>query len=173
MTEELPDDYSPYSKSLIARAFQAFSDFTEVVGGSGAWKLKPLHQQLLDALLSRLEPDLRVLLEQQLEQPFFMQFLHGGRISSFYFKHFRLPREIRLPFPDFDDRLYKVEMLVDGRKQQAHVVFASGRIYMLELKKPLKFYKGKEVKFGATTLGKSRNSYTGALDRLEHGGDGQ
>jgi hypothetical protein len=173
MTQELPDDYSPYPKSLIGRTFSCFSDWTEHLTGTGGWKVKPLHQRLLDAFLPSLEPDIRALLEQQLAQPFFMQFWHKGRVSPFFFKNFRLPREIRIPYPEFEDRLYKVEMFVDGRKQQAHIVFVSGRIHRIEFKKPFKFYEGKDIRFGATSLGKPKQSLTVAIDREEHGKNGK
>ena len=60
-------------------------------------------------------------------------------------------------------------MFVDGRTQQAHVTFYRGRIHCLEFKKPLKFYEGKDVSFGAVTEGNPKQSYTGAIDRYEHG----
>lgn len=171
-TGKLPDDYSPYPISLIGRAFRSFENFTEVLTGSGAWKLRPLQQQLIDTFLPALDLDIRDLLEQQLAQPFFMQFWHKGRVSPFFFKNFRLPREIRLPCPEFQDCLYKIEMFVDGQKQQAHIVFTSGRIYSIEFKKPFKFYEGKEIRFGVVTLGKEKHSLAVAIDRQEHGKDG-
>jgi hypothetical protein len=173
MTEELPDDYSPYPKSLLGRLFRSFSHWTERLLGSGDRKLRAIHQQLLDVFMPTLEPDIRLLLEKQLAQPFFMQFWHGGKISPFFFEHFRLPKEIRLPCPEFEDKLYKVEMFVDGRKQQANVVFVDGRIYSIEFKKPFKFYESKDIRFGAVTLGKSKQSLAVAIDRAEHGKDGK
>lgn len=172
MTEELPDDYSPYPKSLIGRAFRSFSHLTEHFTGTGDWKVRPIQQQLLDAYLSALEPGIRVLLEQQLAQPFFMQFWHKGRISPFFFENFRLPKEIRLPIEEFEDRLDKIEMFVDGRKQNAHIVFVSGRIHRIEFKKPFKFYEGKAIRFGKVTLGNSKQSVAVMIDRQAHGKDG-
>lgn len=116
MTDDLPDDYSPYPKSLIGRALDSFYEFTGYVGGTGDWKVTPLQQKILDAFLPTLGPGTQKLLEQQLAQPFYMQFWHKGRISPFFFSNFRLPREIRLPCPEFEDKLYKIEMYVDGRK---------------------------------------------------------
>lgn len=172
MMDDLPDDYSPYPQSLFGRASRAFSHFTEYLGGSGGWKLKPLQQQILDALLPALEPEIRILLVRQLAQPFFMQFWHKGKISPFFFNDFRLPREMRLPCPEFEDKLYKIEMLVDGRKQHANVVFTSGRIHRIELKQQFKFYEGKEIRFGAVTVGRLKQSIAVAIDRQEHGKTG-
>ncbi len=172
-TGKLPDNYSPYPKSLIGRVFRSFSHFTEVLGGSGAWKLRPLQQQLIETFLPSLDLDIRALLEQQLAHPFFMQFWHKGRVNPFFFDNFQLPREIRLPCPEFQDRQYKIEMFVDGQKQHAHIVFTSGRIYSIEFKKPFKFYEGKEIRFGAVTLGKQNQSLAATIDRAEHGKDGK
>lgn len=165
-------EQSPYPKSFIGRAINVFFNFTEYLTGGGDWKLRPIQQQLLGAFLSGLEPEVCALVEQQLTQPFYMQFWHGGRISPFFFKDFNLPRELRIPDPEFADRLYKIEMFVDGRKQQAHVTFYRGRIFSLEFKKPFKFYEGKDVRFGAVTLGKPKQSFTETIDRQEHGKDG-
>jgi len=173
MTDELPDDYSPYPKSLIGRAIRSFSHFTEHLGGTGDWKLRSLHRKILDALFPVLEPEIQILLEKQLAQPFFMQFWHKGRISPFFFKNFRLPRDIRLPCPEFEDKLYKIEMLVDGRKQHANVVFTSGRIHRIELKHPFKFYENKDIRFGAVKVGRLRQSLAVAIDREEHGKGGK
>lgn len=165
-------EFDPYPKTVIGRAVRSFWHFVGNLTGSGTWKITKLQQQLLDALLPALEPDVRALVEMQLQQPFYMQFWHGGRISPIYFKNFNLPRELRIPDPSFADRLYKVEMFVDGRKQQAHVTFYNGRIHCFEFKKPFKFYKGKDIRFGAVTVGKPRQSFTGAIDRFEHGRGG-
>lgn len=167
--QELPDDYSPYPKSLIGRAFRSFSHFSEHLTGTGDWKVRPLQRQLLAAYLLALDPSVRVLLEQQLAQPFFMQFWHKGRISPFFFKNFRLPKEIWLPCPEFEDRLDKIAMFVDGDKQHAHIVFVSGRIHRIEFKKPFKFYQGKDIRFGKVTAGKPRQSTAVLIDRHEHG----
>jgi hypothetical protein len=170
---ELAEDYNPYPKSFLGRAFRSLGNWTEQLTGTGTLKIIPLHQQLLNAFLPALEPDLRVLLEQQLAQPFFMQFWHKGRISPFFFDNFRLPKEVRLPVPDFDDRLYKIEMFVDEEKQWAQVMFVSGRIYSISFKQPFKFYEGKDVRFGAVKLGDGKQSMAVSMDRHEHGKDGR
>jgi hypothetical protein len=173
MTEELPDDYNPYPKSFLGRASRRFWRWMGNLTGSGAYRIIPLHRQLLDTFLSAVEPDVRAMLEKQLVQPFYMQFWHGGRISPFFFDHFLLPREIRLPCPEFEEKLYKVEMFINGRKQHANVVFYHGRIHTIEFKKPFKFYEGKYIRFGAVTVGNPEQSMTVAIDRSEHGKGGR
>jgi hypothetical protein len=169
MTDEDP---SPYPTTIIGRGIRLFFQFTGNLSGSGSWKLKTVQQQLVDGLLPALKTNIRRLVEQQLSQPFYMQFWLGGRISPIFFKDFNLPKELRIPDPEFADRLYKVEMFVDGRKQHANVTFYNGRIHCLEFKKPLKFYEGKEIRFGGVTLGKPKQSFTVAIDRHEHGKEG-
>jgi hypothetical protein len=114
--KDLPDDYSPYPKSFLGKAIDWLDSKAQLLGGSASTKLTPLHQRIIDAFLPTLDPDHRVILEQQLAQPFFMQFWHKGKVSPFFFDHFRLPPDIRLPVPEFQDRLCKIEMIVDGQK---------------------------------------------------------
>ena len=144
-------------------------DLRRYVFHGGSKKLRPIQQQLLNVFVPTLEPNIQLVVERQLKESFYMQFWHGGRISPFFFRDPKLPPELRLPDPAFADRLYKIEMFVDGRKQHAHVTFYQGRIFSLEFKKPFKFYKGKDVRFGAVTLGKPKQTLTNAIDRREHG----
>jgi hypothetical protein len=85
----------------------------------------------------------------------------------------RGPKEIRLPVPEFDDRMYKIEMFVDGSKQWAQVMFVGGRIYSISFKEPFNAYEGKDIRFGMVKLGNSKQSMAAAIDRLEHGKDGR
>jgi hypothetical protein len=148
-------------------------NWTKHLTGTGTLKIIPLHQQLLDAFLPALDPAMRVLLEQQLAQPFLIQFWHKDRISPFFFDNFRLPKEIRLPVPEFDDLLDKIEMFVDGRKQWSQVMFVNGRIYSISFNEPFKAYEGKDIRFGMVKLGHSKQSMAAAIDRQEHGKDGR
>ena len=168
----IEDEHSPYPKTVIGRIINAAFNFTGSLTGSGSWKVRPIQQNLIDALLPALEPEVRALVEQQLDQPYYISFWHDGRVSPFFFRDFSLPRELRIPNIEFADRLYKIEMIVDGRKQQAHVTFYKGRIHCLEFKKPFKFYEGKAVRFGKVNVGKPKQSVAGAIDRQEHGKDG-
>jgi hypothetical protein len=168
MTKE---GYSPYPKTIIGRMLDALFNFTGSLTGSGSWKVRPLQQNLIDALLLALEPEVRALVTQQLNQPYYISFWHDGRVSPFFFRNFNLPQELRISNTDFADRLYNIEMIVDGRKQYAHVTFYKGRIHCLEFKKPLKFYKGKDVRFGKVAVGNPKHSVTRIIDRREHGKD--
>lgn len=135
-------------------------------------KLKPLQKKLLEAFLPTLEPAFRVLIERQLSQPFKVSFWHHGKVSPFFFENPKLEPQLLIPDREFFERLYKVEMFVDGRKQYAHVIFYKGRIFSLEFKQPLKFYEGKDIRFGAAKVGTPKQSLSAAIDRREHGKDG-
>ncbi len=93
--------------------------------------------------------------------------MSDGRINVFFFyDEDALPL---LPRPDFDDRLYQVELFVERRKYRAHVNFYEGRIHSVELKKPRSFFEGKDYVIGEVSEGKPSQSYTGVIDRAAHG----
>lgn len=103
----------------------------------------------------------------QLEQRYFFSWMSDGRINVFFFYD-----EDGLPTirdPAFEDRLYKVELFVDGRKQWANVSFFEGRVHCVELKKPRKHFKGKRYTVGAVKESEPSESFTGVIDRAIHG----
>lgn len=155
----------------LSKLFWSINRFSGYLSGYGAWKMRPLHRQLLDAFLPSLDADLRAVVERQIAQPFYMQFWNQGRINPFFFTPLEMEPALRIADPAFVDRPYKVELYVDGRKQHAHVTFFEGRIFSVEFKKPSKFYKVKEIRFGAVTLGKPKHSMGAVLDRYAHGRD--
>ncbi|MHA7820427.1 MAG: hypothetical protein ACX930_12340 [Erythrobacter sp.] len=156
-----------YSNSPISRAWRYFWHVLGAATGDGSLKLAPTHHALVDALLVQLEPNLAKTVRRQLDEPFYIQYM--GRISVIFFNDFNLPLELRIQDADFLDRLFRIEMFVDDRKRWANVTFFNGRIHSLELRKPLKYYRDKSVRFGAAKLGKPTQSMTYAIDRQEHG----
>jgi hypothetical protein len=141
-----------------------------IIDGTYQQKLRLYHRQAIDTVLAYLSPDIKEKVEQQLRQKYYVSYMSDGRINAIFFK--AMPDDLLLPDPAFADRLYKVEMFVNGRKQTANITFSRGRIFEVQFKKPHKFYKDKDIRFGAVTLGASNQSFTGAIDRLEHGKDG-
>jgi hypothetical protein len=159
---------------VFDRSIAYFSNLKRrIVYGQGDCKVTPLQQLLLNAFLPTLNAEIHSIIEQQLSKPYKISFFNDGRISPFYFKNPKLTPELLIPDPAFSDRLYKVEMFVDGLKQHAHVTFFEGRIFSIEFKKPFSFYKGKDIRFGVVTLGNSKGSFTESMDRHEHGKDGR
>ncbi|MBK8631690.1 MAG: hypothetical protein IPN84_16315 [Sphingomonadales bacterium] len=168
----MESEESPYPKTIFGKLLRSFFLWTGSLSGDGSRKIRPIHQDLLNKFLPTLEDEIQLVVVNQLEQPFYMQF-NDGMVSIFYFDDFNLSPSLRISHPEFRDRLYKIEMFVDGRKEWAHITFYKGRIFSIEFKNNFKFYKNKDVIFGAVVLGKSKQSYAGAIDRLEHGKNSQ
>jgi hypothetical protein len=72
--------------------------------------------------------------------------------------------------PEFLDLLLRVQVLVDGRKKFAHVTFYKGYLFSIELKQPGRSYAGKELVTLNVGRGNPKQTYTRAIDCLEHGG---
>lgn len=135
--------------------------------GAGAHKADQMHLDLIDAVLAELSTDIADIVTKQLAQRYFISWMSDGRINVFFFyDEESLPL---IPDPDFEDRLFKVEIFVDGRKHRAQVSFYKRRIHCVEIKKPRSFFKGKNFSIGMVTPGKPSGSFTGAIDRAEHG----
>lgn len=135
----------------------------------GFWGMRQPTRMIANHFIgSRNEVDSRKLNEQLL-QPFFQSWWNQGRINPIF--HYLLDPESLLEGEEYQDGLFRVEMRVEGKKQHANVVFVTGRLFSIELPKPIKFYKDKEIQLGAVKRGNNRQSVTRAIDRLEHGKD--
>lgn len=82
---------------------------------------------------------------------------------------FRLTEIHLIDDPAFGGRLFKVDFIVDGQKRKAQVGFYKGRIHGVEIKKPRSFFKDKSYRVGAVADGKPTDSFTRAIDRVDHG----
>lgn len=147
--------------------FEILDRISIYLWGDGDWKLRPLHQQVVDRLLSHLDPEISEKVRLQLQRRYFIQFIPHGRINSIFFNN--IPESLLISDPALSNALFNIEMFVDGRKQQVKVTFSKGQIFTIEFKKPHKFYEGKEIRFGAVTLGKPSQDYASVIDRYEHG----
>jgi hypothetical protein len=96
--------------------------------------------------------------------------LHPRRIAS-VLRFYEPDSRFALAQPEFLDRLAKVQMEIDGHRQNAHVTFYKGYIFAVEFKKTRRFYAGKHIVIGGVSPGKPGDSYTRSIDRLEHGRD--
>jgi hypothetical protein len=153
--------------TLIRNPFLVLGQALKVVTGGGRWSLDPLQADLVDAVLSYLSPEIALCVQEQIAHHFFVSWMTSGRINVLYFYD-----ESRLPLiadPQFADKLFKIDLFVEGKKQTAHVTFYAGRLFSVELKKPRKFFKGKMYRIGAVTEGRQRDSFTGIIDRAAHG----
>ena len=61
-----------------------FCDILSYLWQEGDWKLRPLHQQVIDKVLAYLDTELSNKVRAQLEQRFFMQFMADGRVNTFF-----------------------------------------------------------------------------------------
>lgn len=136
-----------------------------ILEGAGSSAVTPLESDLIDEVAGRLSQDTRGLFKSQLNEDYLVD-RTNDRISSIHF--YRLPDELLIPDPDFQDLLFKVRMKVDGRTQTNHVTFYKGRIFSVELRKPRKTYKNAKLEFLEVVKGVPKNTFTRKIDREEH-----
>lgn len=153
----------------IKRLIGLPNDLLFFLTGDGDWKLRFPTQEIIDFLLTSLPPADVDMIRRQLAQPFVQHWWHKGRVNPIFY--YALDPETLLKGEAYQDGMFRVEMFVDGKKQRAHVTFVAGRLYSVELPKALKFYQGKTIAFGAVTRGRSNQSLTQTMDRLEHGSE--
>lgn len=154
---------------MLLRIVKFPNDFLFALTNDGGWKLKYPTNAIVEHFIATRCPPHATKLKEQLSQPFVQHWWNEGRINPIF--HYLIDPDSLLEGEEYQDTLFRVAMVVDGRKQNANVVFGKGRIYSVELPKPIKFYKGKNIEFGAVTRDNMRQSMTRAIDRLEHGKD--
>jgi hypothetical protein len=137
--------------------------------GAGGWELGYPTDLIVANLLKNLPAKDANQLTTQLANQFFQERQPSTRISRVLFDE--IDDSSLMELPRYRDCLFRVQMFVENEKESANVIFYEGRIYIIELSKPFKFFKGKTIKFGAVTQGNSKETITRTLDRLEHGRD--
>lgn len=128
--------------AIIRRICFRSRHLLHVLFGAGGWRLRPREQVIVDAVLDSLAPHLRELVRTQLKQNFFVD-RSSERVFVLWF--YERNNTLRILDREFEDRLLKVKIEVDGRTQNTHVTFYKGYIFSIEFKKPAKFYAGKKV----------------------------
>jgi hypothetical protein len=126
--------------------------------------------EVLVAALAHLPDDVRALVERQLQQKYFVE-RTNKRINVL--RYYAPAEALRIKSPDFSDLLLKVQLIVDGKKEFAHVTFYNGYLFSIEFKKAGRSYANRTLAVAAVTPGRPRDSYTRAIDRLEHGRDAE
>jgi len=142
-------------------------DFSLFITGEGSWRLRPIEVVMLDAVKKNLGHNISSLLETQLHQKFFIQRMNNSRVNTVIF--YNKNEAYKIKDDQFQDLLLKVELIINKKKQHAHVTFFEGYISTIEFKKPKSFYHGKTIEVGDVKLGKSDMSHASAIDRTEHG----
>lgn len=156
-------------KSIAWYPFRVFADFWRWLERDGSWGFRfPTGEIARHVAHTLTESDRRMLLAQ-FTRPFFQSWWSKGRINPIFYYY--LPEEDLLQGDIYHESLFHVEINVEGKRQRANVNFYGGRLYSVELPKPIKFYKGKSVELGKVTQGSIRHSIARAINRLEHGSD--
>jgi hypothetical protein len=141
-------------------------DFLFFVFGEGSWSLRPYEIIVVKAALSSLSEEIRGKIEHQLKSSYFVE-RTNKHISVIRFYH---PNDhLRLDGAEFQDALIRVSTRVDGIVVTTNVTLYKGLIFSVETKKPGKFFAEKKIEVLGVELGKTSQTITGAIDRLEHG----
>ncbi len=151
----------------MREAFYRAWDFLHFLSGDGSWRLRPLEEDVIEAVINELSPSIATLVRRQLEQAFFIERIPAGRINVLRF--YRVDDSVRIRETDFSDKLFKVRLIVEGHSETAHVTFYEGHIFSIEFKNPSRFYVGKKVEIRSVAGGAPENSYTREIDEAEHG----
>lgn len=144
-----------------------FWDTWHFLERAGRWSLDPIHQDVLEAVLNTFPEVIAQEVRRQLEYRYFLSWMSEGRVNVLFFYN---ENEIPLiSVGEYCNRLYKVDIIVEGIWQKVNIVFTRGRIHRIEFMKPSSYFKGKNYCVGAVSIGKSSNSFTRIIDRGEHG----
>jgi hypothetical protein len=156
-------------KRAFIRILRFPNDCLFALTRDGGWKLRHPTDVIINHFIDSRNQSDAAKLRDQLSQPFVQRWWIKGRINPIF--HYLLDPDSLLDGEEYQNSLFRIELVVDGKKQHANITFGGGRIYSVELPKPIKLYKGKDLQFGAVTRGNNRQSMTRAIDRLEHGKD--
>jgi hypothetical protein len=154
-------------KSRWSYFWKFFWDIQRFWGKEGNWALDPIHSDVIFKVVNSLDRDTKLAVETQLKQEYFFSWMSHGRVNVFYF--YDLDKIPLIPDPQFSDKLFKVDLYVEDRRQSAHVIFFEGRIFSVEFKRPREFYVGKEYRVGSVTEGSPKDTFTAVIDRAAHG----
>ncbi|MEQ1932231.1 MAG: hypothetical protein ABL957_17105 [Parvularculaceae bacterium] len=140
------------------------------IEGGGSWRLKPHEAILLNAVLDRLATDAKTRVQEQMAHGYFVERMSDGRINVI--RLHKKPGDLAIQDSSFADALYNVRLSVEARRENAHVTFLKGFIFSIETKHGKHFYVGKTISVLDASVGDPHQSFTRAIDRLEHGKDG-
>jgi len=141
-------------------------DLLFIASGGGTRSITGLEQTLIERVVANFESETQEQVKRQLTQEYLVD-RTNDRISSIHF--YRLPSEMLVQDPEFQDLLYKVKMKVDGRMQTNRVTFYEGRIFGVELRRPRKEYRDAEIEIVEVVKGDPKQTLTTAIDRAVHG----
>jgi hypothetical protein len=137
---------------ILKELFYRSWDFISFISGEGSWKLFPHEELVLNAVKEFLPNNILESVNAQLNKNYFIQRMHSGRINTLFI--YDSDDCERIVDDDYSNMLFKVVLMVNKRKQIAHVIFNNGLVHSIEFKKPKKFYAGSDIVISNIMLGK-------------------
>jgi hypothetical protein len=153
------------AKQVFYRAWDAL----HYLSGNGSWTLSEHERLIVNAAIRHFPEDVQRLLEAQLHQRYFVERMSQGRFNVL--RLYDDNSELRIQDPRFGDMLVVVRLSVDGNERDAHVVFLRGHLFSVEFRDKSSFYANRSVEVRDVKVGSPKQTYTRAIDRLEHGKD--
>jgi hypothetical protein len=155
--------------NIIGTLFERLNQLGLALGGEGGWSLRPHERQLIFAVIEHLDPIARERSFAQLNREIFVE-RSNQRISVIRPANGNRSRDqtLRLEQAEFQDSLFKVRILVDGKKETANVTFYDGFIFSIETRQPGKSYRSKTIVVEDVEKGRTGESLARIIDRAEH-----
>jgi hypothetical protein len=136
------------------------------LSGGGSWALSLRERLVVTAAIRLFSPHIQETLYAQLRQRFFVERVNRHiPVLRYYARN----EDLRVTDQSFSDLLVVVPLSVDDANEKAHVTFYEGFLFSLEFRHKPSFYAGRLLSVGEARLGRPRQTYTRAIDRLEHG----
>lgn len=159
-------------QTVVARslrhAFRLFNHVQHFLFGGGTWALSSCERVIVEAAIGFFPSEIQERLRKQLARPFFVERSgSGGRIHVL--RRYGDLDELKVGAAEFADLLVIVRIAVDGKEENAHVTFYKGFLFSIEFRRPSSVYLKKSLAVKSVRLGKTKQSFTNAIDRLEHG----
>lgn len=157
--------------SVVKEGLYRVWDALHYLFGDGGWKLNSLEQLVAKAAICSFAEEIQGLLEAQIQQRYFVERMSKGRINVLRF--YSPDRRLTVQDPRFADMLVVVRIAIDGREQDAHVVFLRGYLFSIEFRDKAAFYANRAVEVRSVRIGNPKKTYTRSIDRVEHGSEGE
>jgi hypothetical protein len=136
------------------------------LSGEGSWSLRPIEAQLIEAALGHIDEADRKLLESQLKESYFVERINP-RIVVLRFYKIRSDHVVRSP--EFEDKLIRVHVLADEKRQVSNVNIFQGVVFSVEMKDPQRLRNAKHLTVEKVVSGTPKQSLANVIDRSEHG----
>jgi hypothetical protein len=157
--------------NVVRALFLRGWDLLHYLSRDGSWRLSAHERVVAEAAIRSFPEDIQRLQSAQLQQRYFVERIPKGRINVL--RYYSPDEALRIEDPRFSDMLVVVRVAVDGREQNAHITFSEGYLFSIEFRKEAAFYAGRSLEIRDVKIGNRAQSYTRAIDRLEHGSDSE